>query len=64
MGLKVGDVLRSLYIDGVHAIIEAPTGVPECWIWYLAKQNPQGQFVKFGHARVSAIDPLSWELLQ
>ncbi len=61
-GLKVGDVLQSLYFPCMQATIEAPMSVEDCWVWHLARRKRDGGYEKFGHARYSEIDPLSWKL--
>lgn len=62
-GLKVGDVLQSLYTPCVQAIIEAPMSVEDCWIWYLARRKRDGGYEKFGHVHYGEIHPMSWRLL-
>lgn len=60
MALQPGQILQNRVFPRMQAVIETEL-LPGFYTWYLAKPDRQGGYVKYGFARHSEIDPLSWE---
>lgn len=62
--LKPGQILQNTIFPRMQAVIEVELQ-PQFYTWYLARPAADGTcFVKYGFARFSEIDSLSWTTVQ